>query len=233
MSLETDFTAECARILREMLPALSGTQLAPRADNLCFLASNVLAKLDAERENLARGSVEAEAWAKAELGLAREPCAYYAACVRGNGHVGPCRTEHKDEPEPPLPPKDWADAWRDLAELAAEVLGVPGGEARIEPTNLLPDLPEPKDSGRDTEPPPPGDLVFRVADWPAPANGALVHGVKDWLPLLDAPLPDGACPGDVLFVANEAQRLLHPAAHRPDCEDLYADGMCCAGEDEP
>jgi hypothetical protein len=72
MSIETSLKDECVRILSELVPALSRTALSPRADNLAFLASNVLAKLGAELENIARGSVEAEDWAKAVL-AGREP----------------------------------------------------------------------------------------------------------------------------------------------------------------
>jgi hypothetical protein len=141
MSIETDLKDECVRILSELLPALSRTALSPRADNLAGLASNVLAKLGAELENIARGSVEAEDWAKAVL-AEREP--------------------------------------------------------------------------KDTEQPPePASFVFRDADWPAPSPFALLHGVSEWTPVLDAPLPDGATPSEAAAQVNALHQLLHDTEPPP------------------
>jgi hypothetical protein len=136
MSQENDLRLECVRILSELLPALSGVQLPPRADNLAFQASNVLAKLGV--------------FAAHRYGSARRPS-------------------------------------------------------------------EPKAAVRESGPAPPGtDFVYRDCDWPAPANGAPLHGVAEFIPLLNAPLPAGAVPSEVAFQVNEVHRLLHPEAEDPD-----------------
>jgi hypothetical protein len=96
MSIESELKDECVRILSELLPALSGAKLSPRADNLAFQASNRLARLgvyalhrygtpseskDTERDT-ERPEPAAEVWASAVLDPEEPPTSEAASYVK-------------------------------------------------------------------------------------------------------------------------------------------------------
>jgi hypothetical protein len=93
---------ECVRLLRELLPELSGHKLSSRGENICFAAINRLARLGllapcsvcGRRTGgccTVAGTRSSRSEAPERL-AERRRCQYTTACILDARHSGPCRS---------------------------------------------------------------------------------------------------------------------------------------------